>query len=217
MTRINFKSVIIINIVILSLGPQIFAGSISAKNIIRNVKKKYEAIQSLKADFKQVYTWELVGETQTLEGTLYLKTGNRYRIETESQIIVTDGNIVWTYSKSTNQVIIDLLNKSEENPLPKDLLFKYSEEYVPHLVGEEKIDSNKTYVLNLIPKDEEAFIKSMKIWVDASNWLTIKIEQVDINDNVNTYYVSDIEQNMELSNTLFTFQIPPDAEVVDLR
>jgi outer membrane lipoprotein-sorting protein len=57
----------------------------------------------------------------------------------------------------------------------------------------------------------------MKIWVDAANWLTIKIEQLDINDNVNTYHISNIEHNIELSNTLFTFQIPPEAEVVDLR
>jgi len=200
----------------LSLASFLVAG-INPKEVIKKVKKRYEKLQSLQADFEQVYVWELAGETQTLSGTLQLMGGNRYRIETDTQIIVTDGEVVWTYSKERNQVIIDWLKSSEENPLPKDLLFKYSEDYEPHLVGEETLDGRKTYVLNLVPKEEEPFIKSMKIWVDAEKWLTVKIVQVDINDNVNTYVVKNIKENLKLDPALFTFTVPEDAEVVDLR
>lgn len=191
--------------------------AINAKQIVKKVKQKYETLKSLKAHFKQEYKWALAGETQTVEGVLLLKAGNKYRIETDTQIIVTDGNIVWTYSKHNNQVIIDYLTHSSENPLPKDLLFKYSEEFVPHFVKEEKIDGKKVYLLNLVPKDKEAFIVAMKIWVDAESWLTVKIQQTDLNDNVNTYIISKIEENIDLPDRLFTFQIPPDAEVVDMR
>ena len=72
-------------------------------------------------------------------------------------------------------------------------------------------------MLNLLPKDEDAFITSMKIWVDASSWLTIKVEQVDINDNVNTYIIGNIKENLQLEDSLFNFEIPEDCEVVDLR
>ena len=72
-------------------------------------------------------------------------------------------------------------------------------------------------MLKLLPKDEDAFITSMKIWVDASSWLTIKVEQVDINDNINTYIIGNIKENLQLDDTLFNFEIPPDSEVVDLR
>lgn len=189
----------------------------SAKEIIKNVKKKYDGLQALKADFEQVYVWELAGETQKLKGTLYLKAGNNYRIETDDQIVVTNGQTVWTYSKEQKQVIIDHLKVTEENPLPKDLLFKYSEEYTPHLAGEEKIDDKKMLVLNLIPKDKDAFVKSMRIWVDPTLWLTVKIEQRDINDNMNTYWVRNIQENIKLEADFFHFKIPEGAEVVDLR
>ncbi|NIR48658.1 outer membrane lipoprotein chaperone LolA [candidate division KSB1 bacterium] len=191
--------------------------SLNGKDVVKKVKERYEKLESLKANFEQEYVWELAGETQTLTGTLYLRSGDNYRIETDTQVIVTDGKTVWTYSKENDQVIIDWLRSSEENPLPKDLLFKYSEEYQPHFVGEEKIYGRKAYVLNLVPKEEEAFIKSMKIWVDASLWLTVKIQQVDINDNINTYRVKNIQQNIELDPSLFTFKISPETEVVDLR
>lgn len=217
MTMSKLVLVLVVNLLCGSIVPGVFSASMNARKIMKNVKKRYESLQTLKANFKQIYFWELAGETQTLEGSLFLKSGNHYRIETDSQVVVTDGKQVWTYSPANHQVIIDYLSQSNENPLPKDLLFKYSEDYTPHLIGEEKIDGEKTYVLNLVPKDEDAFIKSMKIWVNESNWLTTKIEQTDINDNKNTYIVSDIEENVKLSDALFTFQIPPDAEIVDLR
>lgn len=188
-----------------------------AEKIIKKVREKYKDLKSLSADFEQEFVWELAGETQVVKGLIYLSSANHYRIETDMQTIVADGTTVWIYSKPDNQVIIDLMKKSAENPLPKDLLFQYSEEYTPNLIGEEKVADRKTYVLSLLPKDEEAFIKSMKIWVDESSWLTIKVVQVDINDNINTYSIENIKEDVELAPSLFSFQIPPDSEVVDLR
>ena len=190
----------------------------NGKDVIKKVTEKYDGLTNLKADFKQTFEWELAEQTQTVSGTIYLRAGDNYRVETEDQLIITDGKTVWTYSKKDNQVIIDLMEKSQENPLPKDLLFKYSKDYNPTHVEEEKLDDNEVYVVLLLPKDEnEAFIKSMKIWVDAKTWFTRKIEQVDINDNINTYTVSNIQEGIELASDLFKFEIPDTTEVVDLR
>ncbi|MFQ5675982.1 MAG: outer membrane lipoprotein carrier protein LolA [bacterium] len=193
------------------------ADSKRAQEIIKKVQEKYKDLKTLSADFEQEFVWELAGETQVVKGLIYLGAANHYRIETDTQTIVADGTTLWTYSEPDNQVIIDSMKKSVENPLPRDLLFQYAEEYTPSLVGEEKLDDRKTYVLSLTPKDEEAFIKSMKIWVDETSWLTIKVVQVDINDNVNTYTIENIKEDVELQPSLFSFQIPADSEVVDLR
>ncbi len=193
------------------------AGTKNPKEIVKKVEKTYKQLKSLQADFTQEFKWELAGETQTVQGTLYLQDGNKYRIETDSQEIVTDGTTVWTFSKKSEQVIIDVLETSDENPMPKNLLFKYSEEYKPIFVAEEEIDGHKTYLLNLVPKDEEPFIKSMRIWVDTDDWFTRKIEQVDINDNVNTYMVANIQKNVKLDASIFSFEVLPGYEVVDMR
>lgn len=217
MIRFSALLFIFLNLFISTSLPDANANSKRAKEIIKKVQKKYKELKSLTADFEQEFVWELAGETQTIKGVLFLSAGNNYRIKTDTQTIVTDGTTVWTYSEPDNQVIIDLMDKSEENSLPKDLLFQYSEEYRPQFIGEEKLDGRKVYVLSLLPKDEEAFIKTMKIWVDASSWLTVKIEQIDINDNINTYTVTNIKENIDLDSSLFSFKIPKDSEVVDLR
>jgi len=217
MIRIRISVLLSILLSLCFTPPAANANSKHAKEIIKKVQKKYKELQSLKADFEQEFIWQLAGETQTVKGLLYLSTGNHYRIETDAQTIVTNGTTVWIYSEPDNQVIIDSMDKSEENSLPKDLLFQYSEEYNPELVGEEKLNGDKIYVLHLLPKDEDAFIRSMKIWVDASSWLTVKVEQVDINDNINTYIIGNIKENLQLEDSLFNFEIPEDCEVVDLR
>ena len=217
MTLIRISFLLSILLSLCFTPPAANANSKRAKEIIKKVQKKYKELQSLKADFEQEFIWQLAGETQTIKGLLYLSAGNHYRIETDTQTIISNGTTVWIYSEPDNQVIIDSMDKSEENPLPKDLLFQYSEEYKAEFAGEEKFNGEKTYVLNLLPKDEDAFITSMKIWVDASSWLTIKVEQVDINDNVNTYIIGNIKENLQLEDSLFNFEIPEDCEVVDLR
>jgi len=214
MKRFSFLCSVVL---LISFSQSALALGMSGKDIIKKVKQRYQTLKTLQANFEQVFHWELAGETQTVKGAISLMNGNHYRIRTGSQEIVTDGETVWTYSKKDGQVIIDRLGHANEGQLPKDLLFRYSEDYKPKLLREEKRDGHRIYVLALIPNDEEAFIKSMKIWVNGDTWLTGRIEQVDINDNVNTYIISNIQDDIDLSPDVFQFKIPKDAEVVDLR
>ncbi len=202
--------------IMFSGGETLLAGK-NAKDIVKKVQEKYNKLQSLQAEFKQDFKWELAGQTQSVSGKVYVNQGNQYRIETDTQEIITDGSTVWTFSKKSEQVIIDRLEEGQEGQLPKDLLFKYAEDYQPVYIGEEEIDGHKTYVLNLIPKKEDALVKSMKIWVDSDDWYTRKIEQTDINDNVNTYLVTNIQENVKFEPSLFTFDVREEYEVVDLR
>ena len=188
-----------------------------AREIIDRVQEKYKNLKSLQAEFQQTYTWELAGETQSVEGTIYLTAANQYRIETGEQLVITDGKTVWSYTPSDNHVIIDLLKNTQDNQLPKDLFLQYAREFVPDFKGEEQIEGAKTFLLELKPKDDESLITSMKVWIDSKTWFTRKIEQVDLNDNRNTYLVRNIQENPQLDPQLFQFALPRDAEIVDLR
>jgi len=188
-----------------------------AKDIIKKVNEKYKKLKSLQAEFEQTYTWELAGETQTVTGTIYLTESNKYRIETDEQLVITDGKTVWSYTDIDNHVIIDMLKNSQANQLPKEILLQYSKEFEPDFLKEELVEGDKTFLLDLKPKDEEGLIISMKVWIDAKTWFTRKIEQIDLNDNKNTYLVRNIQEDPELDPKLFQFEMPEDAEIVDLR
>jgi outer membrane lipoprotein carrier protein len=171
----------------------------------------------LKGDFEQQYTWSLAGETQVLNGTLYLKKGDRYRVETPNQTIVTDGKTVWTYSLDKKQVFVDRLEKSKDNPLPRDLMLKYTRDYKPRLLRSEKIGASDCHVITLTPRDEDAYVQLVTAWIDKSTWLALRIEQTDLNDNKTAYLLKNAQRNVPLAEELFSFKIPADAEVVDMR
>lgn len=190
----------------------------NADKIIARVRTTYEKLEALSADFQKDYTWALAGETQTMTGKLYLKKGDRYRIETEAQTIVTDGKTVWTYSADKQQVFIDNMTKSQENPLPRDLLIKYTNDFKAEYVRSEKFDQSDCHVVRLRPRQEDdSFAKSVTVWVDKKNWIAVKIEQVDLNENMTVYKLQNFAINPALADQLFAFKIPDNVEVVDWR
>jgi len=188
-----------------------------AGKIIAKVRSTYDNMQSLTADFEKDYTWALAGETQTLAGKLYLKKGDRYRIETDVQTIVTDGKTVWTYAPGKSQVFVDRLEKSEENPLPRDLLVKYANEFKPKYLRSETVNERDCHVVLLEAREAEAFARSVTVWVDKKSSVVVQIEQRDLNDNITTYRLKNFALNPALSDQLFTFEIPANTEVIDWR
>ncbi len=187
------------------------------ETIVSKIRQTYDKLESLKGDFEQQYVWSLAGETQVMNGTLYLKKGDRYRVETPNQMIVTDGKTVWNYALDKKQVFIDHLEKSKENPLPRDLIIKYTQDFKPRLLRSEKVGTADCYVLDLAPRDENSFIRRVTAWIDKSTWLAVRIEQVDISDNKTIYLLKNTQRNVPLADALFTLNIPSDAEVVDMR
>ncbi len=190
---------------------------IDAEEIIRDVRQKYDGIKSFSADFVQSFNWKLAGQSQEQKGKIILKDFDKFRIETEDQLIVSDGTTLWTYSRIHGQVIIDRIENAEEVILPRDLFLKFSQKYIPTLAGEEKIRNMDCQVVRMTAKSGDVYIKEMKIWVDKKSLLTTKIEQKDINDNLTTYVLENMVINQPLDPETFHYVVPKDVEVIDMR
>lgn len=189
----------------------------NATKILSKVRTTYDALESLSADFEKEYTWALAGETSSLSGKLYLKKGDRYRIETETQTIVTDGKTVWTYSSEQAQVFVDNMEKSKENPLPRDLLVKYTSDFNAKYLRSDKLGASECHVLLLTAREEDAFAQSVTVWVDKKTFVALQIEQRDLNDNITVYRLQNLVLNAKLEDQLFTFAVPQNTEVIDLK
>ena len=188
------------------------------KEIVNAIQEKYEDLEYLSATFVQTEEFKLTGSRNETRGKIYVKNGTEYRLETEDQIIVTDGKSVWTYAPFNNQVLIDRVKEGDGSLLPRDLLFRYPRDYMATLVDEQKIDGNKFYVLKLDPKEGVyGYIKTMKIWVNTRSYIISMIEYEDFNENVSSFEVQQIDTKTALPEDLFRFEIKEGMEVVDLR
>lgn len=196
----------------------LFASDDKANEIIKEVKKKYDDIKTFNAEFTQTFHWILADNVHQQQGKIWLKGKEKFKIETEDQIIVSNGKTIWTYSRFNNQVIIDNIDKSgQEIRLPKDIFFKYSEQYEPTYFQSETIFDQECHVVELNAKTEDIFIKYMKIWISKKILIPIKILQVDLNKNENTYALKNIQLNKSMPDDFFVYEIPDSVEIIDMR
>lgn len=195
----------------------LFAQTDVAQNILQKLSKKYETIKDATLDFSQTIRIGVMKREQSFEGTLTMKRDKKYRIELEQQTIVTNGNIVWSYSKANEQVLIDSVKDDPKNFSPEKILLHAPENFSSTFLKTEKLDGKQMSVVKLTPKDERSFIASMKIWFDAADSLMKKVEVVDMNENFTQYIVKKISLNKNVGDAVFNFAIPENVEEIDLR
>jgi outer membrane lipoprotein carrier protein len=194
----------------------VLLSSTDAKDIIERVQKKYEDIDDAVVSFSQSTRFKVSRVEQSVNGTLYFKKKNKYRIETQDRIVVTNGITSWSYSPGTNQVVIDNYRKDARALSPEQLLTSYPENFYSTLVGEEEIDGKTTYVLKLTPKEEHSFASAMKLWV-GKDWLLKRIQITDVGGAVTEYRIKNVLINKGIDDRKFSFDIPSGAERIDMR
>jgi outer membrane lipoprotein carrier protein len=189
----------------------------TVKEITDKLQKKYDSLQDATAHFTQHVKFGFSKIEQNFAGTFRMKRPNKYRVETEYQTLVTDGTTVWSYSPVNKQVLIDRYKETADSFAPEQFLLNLPANYYATMVQQEKKADATWVVLKLVPKDDQSFIKSMKVWVEEGAWVVRKVEMLDVNDTEKTYNVQDIKMNTGLGNGTFTFAAPAGTEVVDLR
>jgi outer membrane lipoprotein carrier protein len=187
---------------------------ITAQEIIQNVQNVYKDISDAKASFTQTVKFGK-GKAQSSSGTLYIKKEKKYRIETGSQTIVTDGSTSWSYNPGKKQVVIDYYKETGNTFSPNKYLFQYPENFYSDLAGTEKLGGSEVYVLTLKPR-ESGYVKSAKLWVGKDDWVIKKI-YILTDESTSTYTVKNVQLNVGLSNSKFSFSPPEGTEVIDMR
>ncbi|MFH1334878.1 MAG: outer membrane lipoprotein carrier protein LolA [Candidatus Zixiibacteriota bacterium] len=189
---------------------------ITADELASQVEKRYRSLSDISMDFTKVTRSEIFEKPSLVQGKMLLKNPDKFRIETKDEIIVCDGKYVWDYSVENEQVMKNLVGKSESMFKPNQYLSDFRTDYVPSLIGEEKIDKIPCFKLLLSSKQEDALIRKMTIWVDKQNYLARKIEYKDSQDNDIVLEFKHIKVDRKIKDTEFVFQAPPGVEELDL-
>jgi outer membrane lipoprotein-sorting protein len=187
------------------------------QEILERAKKKYDSLNDAELKFTQISKFPISRLEQHVSGLLQMKKGNRYRVETDEMVVVTDGETVWSYSRANNQVLIDHFKMDDRGFSPERILSAAPGDFTPTLIGRDRIGPYETYVLKLIPPGEPGFVRSMKLWISESDYLTRKVEMIDANGKETTYQVNDLRINAGLADARFSYTAPEGADVVDLR
>ncbi|HUI31530.1 MAG TPA: outer membrane lipoprotein chaperone LolA [Candidatus Acidoferrales bacterium] len=203
--------------VLLLVSSFAFAGDTpTAAEIVKNIRENFNQTHDVIIHFTQTVVMPLSKMSKVTDGTLYLKKGNKYRIETEDNVLVTDGKTSWTYAPSSKRIVVDNYKEDKNTISPDKFLLNVPSDFYVVLLSSNFSDADTTYTLRLTPKNDNSFIRSIKLVV-SRNWTVRSAEISDMNDTRYTYTVKDLKINSGLPDSEFEFDPPKDAQIVDLR
>lgn len=193
----------------------------AAKKILDNIRKKYEGYKTLEASF--TLTIELPGQPKEVQKGTISQDGDKFRLEMDQQIIVSDGKTTWVYLKKNNEVQInDADPKDTENGFltPKDLLKRYQKgDYLYALTDKATENGKLITFIEFKPKDKKSEYSKLRLSVDEKKGTVESIKAFGKDSSRFTFVIVKLTPNKKFSVDQFTFDTKkfPGVKVEDLR
>ena len=141
--------------------------------------------RSLSADIERLKYTEVVKDTSTESGQIFVRRDQKLRIDftrPDARTILRTGDSLFIYNPKINRV--EEYNLGKNRALVDQYMLlgfgtksqNMQKSYDLKLNGDEEIDHHKTYVLEMTPKSEEmrSQITKIQMWIDSSSWLPIQ-------------------------------------------
>ena len=185
--------------------------------------------RSLSADIEQIKYTDVVKDTSTETGRIFVRRDQKMRIDLnkpDAKTILRTGDSLFIYTPKINRVeeynlgkhraIIDQYMRLGFGTKSQDLRKSYDIK----LTGEEEMDNRKTVLLELIPRSDEvrSQITKIQMWVDQSSWLPIQQKFFEISGG--DYFLvrySNLMKNLKVDDAKFKPDWPRNAARVKPR
>ncbi len=184
-----------------------------ADAVMTRLHAKFDEAGAFSAYFRQTLDADYAGSSSTIEGTIIL-SGDKYRIETSGQTIVTDGITTWVYLPEDQQVIVTDFVEDEGSFTPGHFLNERTDQFDVSFADEQ---SPRDYVVLLETRSADTYLESAMLWIDRNDYTVSRIDVVDVNGASIRFEMSDIDLSAVASESTFTFEPSEGVEVVDLR
>jgi chaperone LolA len=199
----------------------IFAGTLygqqlSADDVLNNVRTRYQSVSDASASFSQTVKLRFRKSGRTFNGTVQIKKGNKYRIESEQQTIVTNGVTVWMYTPSTKQVLIDTYSPNRHPFSPDKFLTGLPEDFTA--VSAAVSDSLYQLVLQPTKKNSAlSNINSITVRTRSGLWTVESIDIAEKSGTVTSITLSGLRLNKGIDDSVFRFTVTGEMHIVDMK
>ncbi|AKB22951.1 outer membrane lipoprotein-sorting protein [Methanosarcina sp. WH1] len=199
------------------------------EEVVSNMQMKMDSLEdysftmyvnsSLRGQNPEIY--EVVWKKPDLMKMILLGPDNDTKI-----IMVSDGDFQWIYS-SESETVFKAETSDEFDGLKlfePDVYAGFLNGFIlsgrsPSLLGTEKIDGERVYLLELTPSENNESLQSKsRIWVDSENRMLLGYELYDSKGNVYLdMKIQDLKLNTGIPDSEFEFKIPDGAQVKVLK
>jgi outer membrane lipoprotein-sorting protein len=200
-------------LVLLSLTAGLAQKDKRAEALLDAMSARYKALTSYQAQFSYQ------AGSETYKGDIAVK-GRMFRLKTAGQEIFTDGRVMSTYVKESNEVNVqdyDASAQGDFNPTKIYTMYKTGFNYT--YLREQKTGGRTYDVVELKPEKKNTQITSVQISIDRADKSVRTWQTIEKSGKKTSYTISRFMPNPNLPDSFFVFDKSkyPGVEVVDLR
>lgn len=185
---------------------------------LTDVQEAYDALDGLQASFTQLITSEFGGDTTRVKGSVLL-SGNKYRVESSDQTVITNGTTTWIYTPADSQVVVNDAEQNASTVTPRTFLTASAKRYtVESTVSASRLGTSHTK-LSVTASAEAARFREATLWVRQADTLVTRMRATDRNGSTLDLRLNEISLNPPTlqQGAPFSFSPPEHVEVIDLR
>ena len=176
-----------------------------------SVNTKSYSFMDVDFDFNFLNTSQEINENQ--QGNIKI-SNNKFRLNLNEQIIISDDSTQWIYLKESNELQIMEFDSEDEMLSPNKLFTIYENGYKSQYI-ELKDDD---HIIDLFPLESSEF-KNIQLHINKEKIQISKIILFDKNGGSFSYSITKFITNTDFDENLFKFKEEdyPDLEIIDLR
>jgi outer membrane lipoprotein carrier protein len=190
--------------------------------ILKRASTAYTNMKSMRANFVQRRENPLLGSSMTSRGRLFQRKPDRFLLkftDPDGDVIVSDGRYFWLYYPSIDSKQVLRSPTSEEGAGAVDLQAQFIGDPLRRFThkseGRETFNGRSTHVLTLIPRDKNAGYRTLKVWIDAQDYLVRRFLITEQTGALVEFQLTNLVVNPTLPDEIFRFTPPPGARVVE--
>jgi outer membrane lipoprotein carrier protein len=188
-------------------------GAPSLDEVLTRLQQHYDCTRSFRAKFNEEIS-SPGGMKQNRAGTVYFQKVGRMRWEFDAprrETIVSDGKLVYDYEPDLNQVVeVPVVKAFKTNATAFLLGLGSVRRDFNAKLPDKPLADGLVHVL-LTPKGGG---DTMELGLDPRSYNIVNFTLTDQIGDVTRLKFSDIETNVALKSSLFTFTAPPGADIV---
>jgi len=203
------------------LAARVQGQNLNAQKLLQSLAEKHNGYGNLTADFTFHYKNLQTENENQWNGSILMK-GEKYKLKLDHSTIFYNGQTLWNYLHEANEVNISEPPKETDPDIinhPHQIFAIYKKDFKSKYLGEETLDGNPFYVIDLYPNDLDKEYSRIRLYLTTAD---IQIHTAKIFGKDGSRYVIRIDQlkpNQTFADSVFVFnkKAHPGVEVIDMR
>ncbi len=191
----------------------------TAEELQQALQGRYESMLDLTADFTQTYEGGVLRSRLVESGRVQLKIPGKMRWdyqEPEHKLMVSDGEQMFMYFPDDEQVMVFAVPSVDQGTTPALILAgigNFVNDFTAAIDTVQDVPPD-SYVLRLTPTRAEADFEFLTVVLDARSLTITRLMAYDLQGGTSTFFFSNLQENLYLPDTPFTFEIPRGTEII---